>query len=46
MELEQDDQLREDIRARLIEEEERKRKDAWEEARRLRLEKKEEKMTI
>ena len=46
LELEQDDQLREDIRARMIEEEEMKRKDAWDEARRLRLEKKEEKMTV
>ena len=45
-ELAQDDQLRDDIRVRMIEEEDKKRKDAWNEARIKRLELKEEKMMI
>ena len=45
-ELAQDDQLKDDIRVRMIEEDEKKRKDAWNEARIKRLEIKEEKMMI
>ena len=42
----QDDQLKDDIRVRIIEEDDKKRKDAWNEARIKRLEIKKEKMMI